>query len=78
MNKLPELHVVDDGTMDTCLVCQECGSELRYSSDGIDRDESGSVLDCELERLSEEHSDECEGSESASYKPERVNGEWIQ
>jgi hypothetical protein len=45
--------------MDTVFECDECGQELRYSSDGIDREEDGTVPDVELSRVAEEHADEC-------------------
>lgn len=57
--RIPEVWVADDGTLDTVFECQECGEELRYSSEGIERDECGIVLDSERKRVEEEHADEC-------------------
>lgn len=54
----PEMHLVDDGTMDTVLLCSDCGEEFRYSE--ADRDESGAVLESWLAEKEEEHSAECD------------------
>lgn len=75
MRNLPELHLVDDGTMDTILVCQACRQELRYR---IERDACGDIDHADIERMSEDHADECEGSPTANYLPTRYNGEWSE
>lgn len=33
------IRLSDDGTMDTVLVCRECGAEARYNYDASSRDE---------------------------------------
>jgi hypothetical protein len=54
--------------MDTVFECDECGRELRYSSEGINRDECGDVSDEEIQRVCEEHADECEGPADVSWR----------
>jgi len=56
------ITLLDDGTMDTVFQCDICGRELRYSE--VERDECGDVLESELERISEEHAEECDGNAS--------------
>lgn len=47
------IRLGDDGTLDTVLVCRECGQETRYNYDGYGPDESD--RDTQLEALAEEH-----------------------
>lgn len=50
--------ILDDGTMDTVLLCDNCLSELRYSD--ADRDECGNLLPAWIQECEEEHADECD------------------
>lgn len=59
-------HLGDDGTMDTVIVCDDCGAELRFNFDGenIDPEDDGEAYDAfvqwALEEADEAH-DECNG-----------------
>jgi len=53
------LHLVDDGTLDTVLHCDECDKDLRYSSEN-NRKEDGSLLPEWWESVESFHKDECE------------------
>ena len=53
------LALTDDGTLDTVLLCSECGEFLRYSE--IERDENGPT-EAALAEAEEQHADECGGS----------------
>lgn len=39
------MQLGDDGTLDTVIVCSECGEELRYNFDGIDDDGRAEMSD---------------------------------
>lgn len=52
------MYLLDDGTLDTVLLCPDCGEELRYSE--ADRDESGIVAESWIEEQTEEHEAECD------------------
>lgn len=43
MKDLPELVLLDDGTLDTVFKCHDCGATLRFQSECIDRDPEGMV-----------------------------------
>ena len=60
---MPELTLLDDGTLDTVFLCSECGEELRYSD--VERDSDGSISDDTLRQYAEEHADECENANEA-------------
>lgn len=60
---MADVSLIDDGTMDTVFECSDCGRELRYSFEGIERTEDGDLAEGELERVSEEHAEECEPEE---------------
>jgi hypothetical protein len=70
------LTLVDDGTMDTVFECSECERHIRFLDFPRDWD-GGPMLDA-IDDATAEHEEECEGSGSEDYKPERHNGEWIQ
>ena len=55
-------YLIDDGTLDTVFRCEDCGQEVRYSSEVFERDETGALIDGPgAARLAEEdHADECD------------------
>jgi hypothetical protein len=56
---MARIQLTDDGTMDTVLVCSECGQEMRYNFDPCPEDENDpgaydhfvqwAIEDCESE-----------------------------
>lgn len=34
----PRFELTDDGTLDTVLLCNQCGEQLRYTFGGVDED----------------------------------------
>ena len=36
----------DDGTLDTVIVCSECGAEMRFNFDGEHLDENATEQEC--------------------------------
>jgi hypothetical protein len=51
----------DDGTLDTVIVCSECGAEMRYNFDGSDGEEYADFVEWAKDDAADDH--ECEGKE---------------
>lgn len=54
----PSFSLVDDGTLDTVIVCDNCGKETRFTYDNNSRDEYGDFIEWCIEELKNDH--ECE------------------
>lgn len=52
----------DDGTMDTVVVCDECGRELRYTYDGEHGESYEDFVDRALKDAEENH--DCEDEDA--------------
>jgi hypothetical protein len=48
------MHVGDDGTLDTVIVCQ-CGAEFRYNADELDATPYDEFLEWALEDAATQH-----------------------
>ena len=46
-------HIVDDGTLDTVVRCDDCGGEERFNIEGFDDDEDR--IDAALFMADEDH-----------------------
>lgn len=62
-NKLPELVLMDDGTLDTVFKCHDCGATLTFYS--VERDEHGMVTVDGMTYAQERHAEE-DGCEKVS------------
>lgn len=58
-----KMYLIYDGTMDTVFVCENCGKEIRYCFEAVERDGDGMVTLSAFEQAEEEHSEECEEAE---------------
>ena len=56
---MKNLHLVDDGTMDTVFYCEQCSQQVRYSN--VETDSEGYILEEEISSIEADHANECEG-----------------
>lgn len=61
-----DITLLDDGTLDTVFVCNLCEQELRYSH--IQRDAEGDIEPDELDRVLDEHAEECEAFAAVEWR----------